>query len=372
MKPGVRVKWAATVTPRAVDYIWRGRLARGKLTAIGGDPGVGKGMLGIAIAAHLSRGKSWPDGEACPLGRVFLLTGEDDPEDTIRPRLEAQGADLTRVGLLGRIEAPDGRRVQFPDDIETVLARAAAEAVDIVIIDPISSYYASGVDSWRDPELRRVLDPLAEAAAKHKVAVVLVAHLNKSGGRKAIYRFQGSIASIAAARFGFLVAAPPDDPQLRILAIVKGNLARPVRSLAFRIVPVVVESINDEVGKVEWLGESPLTADELVGEGPKGNQVERAEQFLVELLADQALDSNLVKIQAKAAGIGRDPLWEAKANLGIKARKDGLDAWLWGPVKRPTRMLRSEPSGSIEPSGQGSDASGRFNSKEAPSPLSIK
>jgi hypothetical protein len=370
---GVKIKWAANVTPKSVDYLWRGRLARGKLTAIGGDPGIGKGMLGIDIAAHLSTGEPWPDGQPCPLGRVFLLTGEDDPEDTIRPRLDAHGADLTRVGLIGRVETPQGlRRVQFPDDIEPLLAQASAEAVDVIIIDPISSYYAAGIDTWRDPELRRVLDPLAEAAAKYKVAVVLVAHLNKSGGRKAIYRFQGSIASIAAARFGFLVAAPEDDPDLRIFAIVKGNLARPVRSLAFRIVPVIVESIADEIGKVEWIGESTLTADELVGEPPVGNALQRADDFLRELLAEGEMSSNEIKAKAKVAGVGRDPLWEAKGNLRIVARErvgdDGTKAWFW---RLPHHPDAAPPSGSKTPSGSGSDGVGRYNSKMPPFPLSI-
>src|SRR3954467_2613191 len=81
-------------------WLWEPYLARGKLALLDGDPGVGKSLLTIDLAARLSRGLQLPNG--APSGRphvTLLLSGEDGP-DTIRPRAEAAGADLDRLVAL--------------------------------------------------------------------------------------------------------------------------------------------------------------------------------------------------------------------------------------------------------------------------------
>lgn len=272
------IKWTSTIKSKRVDYIWKGRIARGKLTAIGGDPGAGKGSLGIEIARHISLGQEWPDGHPCPLGRVLLLTGEDDPEDTIVPRLEVHGADRERVGVITHITTPEGgrRRVNLATDVEFLMAEAAAAGADAIIIDPLSSYLGSQANSWNDADMRQILDPLAEEATRHRIAVILVAHLTKAGGNtRALYRFQGSIATCGAARFAFLVAPHPDDRLLRVFAAMKANLGMLAPSLTFRIVSATVESIGDEVGRVQWGSTVELSADDLLSTGGGGRRPSR-------------------------------------------------------------------------------------------------
>src|SRR5438034_968997 len=205
---GIAVTIAESVRPKRIDWLWPGRIARGKLTAVGGDPGVGKGTLGIDICARLSTGRGWPDGTPSPCGMTQLLTGEDDPADTIKPRLMVAGADCSQVLFTDHVElldrSNDRRRVDLSLDAELLVQSAADRGVLAIVIDPLSSYLGRETNSWRDSDMRRVLDPLAEAAARKNVAVVLVAHLTKGTGNKALYRFQGSIATTAAARFGFL------------------------------------------------------------------------------------------------------------------------------------------------------------------------
>lgn len=77
-----------------VEWLWEGRLARGKVTIISGDPGFGKSQLATDMAAVISRGARWPDRGRAAKGSVILLSAEDDLSDTVRPRLEAAGADV--------------------------------------------------------------------------------------------------------------------------------------------------------------------------------------------------------------------------------------------------------------------------------------
>jgi putative DNA primase/helicase len=85
-----------------------GRIAIGKLSIIAGDPGLGKSMIAIAMATHVTRGTPWPvDLSTCPIGDVLMLSAEDDPADTIRPRLDAAGPDAKRVHMLSMVHDVD-------------------------------------------------------------------------------------------------------------------------------------------------------------------------------------------------------------------------------------------------------------------------
>jgi putative DNA primase/helicase len=359
---GIAVTVAESVQPKRIDYLWPGRIARGKLTVIGGDPGVGKGTLGIDICARLSTGSNWPDGKPAPQGMTQLLTGEDDPADTIKPRLMVAGADCSQVLFTDYAEVldrgNDRRRIDLSLDAELLVQTAAGRGVVAIVIDPLSSYLGQETNSWRDSDMRRVLDPLAEAAGRSGVAIVLVAHLTKASGNKALYRFQGSIATTAAARFGFLVAKHTTDPELRVFAAVKSNFSRIPTSLSFRIVPVYLPAIDDEVGKIEWAGAVSLTADDLLGPQERSRAVDTAKDFLLNYLAAGEAKSNDIKAAAHDHGIGQRSLWDARTELEIINRKDGLGQWF-------CRLPDRHSSPQAEPLRPDRHSSTQFNSNGA-------
>src|ERR1700704_3468488 len=72
----------------------------GELSLLDGDPGTNKSSLSLALAARLSSGKAMPDGTMIERGGVLLLVAEDSLAKTVRPRLEAAGADLSRIAIL--------------------------------------------------------------------------------------------------------------------------------------------------------------------------------------------------------------------------------------------------------------------------------
>ncbi len=137
----------------------------------------------------------------------MILSAEDHPADTIRPRLDAAGADLERCHIIGAVREPDGRTRGF--SIANDLARLEAALVDIadpalVIIDPITAYLG-GTDNYKNADVRAVLAPLADLAARVGAAVVAVSHLRKSNEGAAILSVSGSLAFVAASRAAYLI-----------------------------------------------------------------------------------------------------------------------------------------------------------------------
>lgn len=353
----VEVRWATEIRSKPIDWLWRAYLGRGKMTVIGGDPGVGKGLLSADIVARHSRGGNWPDGSPCPRGRSLVLSGEDDEEDTINPRLEAAGADRSQIGLLGYVNTAAGRkRPNLAEHAELIVKQAQEEQADLLIVDPLSSYIGNpqSINAWRDQDVRSVLDPLAERVRAAGLAVVLVVHLNKSNGGKAMYRFQSSIATIAAARFGYLLAPHPEDSTIRVLAHVKSNLSKPPPSLSFRVEETYLDSIQDDQGRLRWLGSVAYSCDDLLGSPKESSAATRAEDFLLEYLAAGPAPSDEVKAAAAKQGIGKNVLWEVKDAIGVRARKVGLDRWDWELPASGRFKPKPEPS---QPTGTLRDAS---------------
>src|SRR5262249_47426208 len=99
---GVRID---TVQMTSIRWGRRGRFAFGKLGLITGLPDEGKGQLLWYIIAMVTTGGEWPCGEGvAPKGNVVVLEAEDDLHDTVKPRLLAAGADLSRVHFLNMVK----------------------------------------------------------------------------------------------------------------------------------------------------------------------------------------------------------------------------------------------------------------------------
>src|SRR2546430_2872214 len=138
----------ADVAREPIEWLWPGYMARGKLHVFDGDPGLGKSAALIDLAARVTTGKPWPDGQpGCAPAGVVLLSAEDGLGDTIRPRLEAAGADLDRVHVLtgikdlNRADATVYERIPvLPGDIGRIGRRIEAVGAALLIVDPLMAY----------------------------------------------------------------------------------------------------------------------------------------------------------------------------------------------------------------------------------------
>lgn len=324
----------ADVREERIAWRSRGRVARGKLTVIDGDPGLGKSTVMMDWAARVSRGDPLPDGEPQEERGVLLLCAEDDPADTIRPRLRLMGADLSQIYLLNEVPDERGMRMAaLPTDCDLIEAIIRARNVGLVVIDPLTAFLAEDLKANSDQDVRRALSPLALVAQRTGASVILLRHLNKTASVNALYRGGGSIGIIGIARFGLLVAEDRNQgDDVRILASTKSNVGPPPASLAYRLRPVP----GEDHAVIEWIGTSELRARDLLTEQAADDETrdewDDAVEWLRGFLSDGPRPAKEVYAEGRKVGIGYRAIRRAKAKLGVRAVKKGFQGdteWQW-------------------------------------------
>ncbi|MCL4309922.1 MAG: AAA family ATPase [Actinomycetota bacterium] len=323
------------VIPERVSWLWPGLIPQGKLTVLDGDPGQGKSTLAFNIAARVSRGHAMPDssGGGEPAG-VVILSAEDGLGDTIRPRLEAAGADLAKINSLPT--CPDdngGHPPVLPDDLEWI--EKAIERVDakLVIIDPLMAYLSSKTNAHRDQDVRRALARMADLAEETGAAILVIRHLNKMSGGSALYRGGGSIGIIGAARSGLLVGRDPgqeENGEGRVLASTKCNLAAKPESLSFHLEAAEVNGIP--TSRIVWDGASSHDANTLLAQVDDSERgaLEEAAEVLKSILEAGQVPADEVKKQYRQAGISDATARRAKDALKVKSIHPVIPGpWYW-------------------------------------------
>ena len=248
------IRTVADVEQEPITWLWPGKIPSRKYSLIAGDPGLGKSMVTVDLAARISTGRPFPDGSRPPLGDVLLIVAEDDIGDTVRPRLDAAMADMRRVHVLDYKHEGDRKRLVNLSDV--AVFRDALQQIRenggeprAIVIDPITAYLA-GRDSKTDADVRELLAPLAVLARKEDIAIIGVQHLNKGAG-PAAYRVGGSIAFTAAARAVWIVTRDREDETARLFLPLKMNLAGDVGGWSYSI-----ETDGEDTPFVQW--QSPV------------------------------------------------------------------------------------------------------------------
>ena len=345
-QPAPHLLRLSDVEPTTVRWLWPGRIPRGRMTLLVGRPGGGKSFAITDLAARVSMGRDWPDGTPCPAGDVLLCSAEDDPADTIAPRLIAHAADRSRIHLMTgvRYQRDDGSEVEKVftlADIDPL--RQALEHLGecrMIVVDPVGSYMGGEADTHRDNEVRGVLAPLCKLAEQYDAALLVIAHTRKSAAAHADDMALGSRAFTGLARSVLHLMADPDDDteRRRLLLSGKNNLAERPAGLAFDIGPG--EAV-DEDGQprpcIRWHdGTVDITADDAVnrdssGGDDKASARDRAADWLRQALAAGERESkHLIEEAKEVAGIAEKTLRRAKDDIGADAyRKKVPGPWLW-------------------------------------------
>lgn len=315
------------VQPERVSWLWPGRIPVGKLVTLDGDPGLGKSTLALEFAATISTGGAWPDGSRCEhRGAVLLMSAEDGLADTVRPRADAAGADVSKVHAIEGVPIvdEDGERTLRPPTLadlaalEDAITRTGAR---LLVIDVVMAYLPDGTDSHKDQDIRRVLSRLAALADRTGCTILLLRHLNKSSGRDPLYRGGGSIGIVGAARAGLLVAADPDDPERRVLASVKSNLGAAPDSLAYRL----VGSGDYGVARVQWEGATNHTASALLAPSDDADDRREVDGWLRDYLeAEGKANARDVIRDGKLAGFSEDQVKKARRRIGAATIRQGF------------------------------------------------
>ncbi|MFO1118126.1 MAG: AAA family ATPase [Beijerinckiaceae bacterium] len=332
---------AASIEMTAIRWLWPGYLARGKMHIIGGAPGCGKTTIVLSLATTVTRGRLFPDASFCRTrGNVIIWSGEDDPADTLAPRLAAAGADMSKVFFVGPVREGDRSR-SFDPAKDAAALRAAiktAGGAALLMVDPIVSAVAG--DSHKNAEVRRALQPLADLAAEVDAALIGITHFSKgTAGRDPTERLTGSLAFGALARVVMIAAKiepKEDEPEKRIFARSKSNIGPDGGGFEYDLEQIEVPGHADMFASVvRWGSTIEGTARDILAEAEAAADDESGvkgavESFLREFLADGPKSVREVKAAAEAHGYSWRTCERAKKAIGVRAVKESLTSgWAW-------------------------------------------
>jgi hypothetical protein len=364
-EPGNPMIALSRLKRRPVRWLWPNRLALGALAMFDGDPGLGKSLITLDLCARITTGRPMPGcTEAAEPANVVIIQGEDSTEETVLPRLRALGADLDRVFIFRPDEMEKRELFCLPNRCKLLKASLRIIKPRLVVIDPIMAFLGRKTNAYNEQSVRRALKPLADLARQYECTIILVRHLNKKPGSRALYRGGASIGFNAVCRSAWFFDCDPEDKSRIVMAQNKKNLGGRQESLAYRLVE---EAGGDPV--VEWLGPCAWDSDQLAGAGGRRAAQPRdhdtAEKFVVDFLENGARSTEEIWEAAREEGIARRTLQRARRYLNIKSRRvwNGhrqLTYWLLDGQKLPD---------SIPPEHRPDDIDDLFAEERAKYPL---
>ena len=321
-KKELKIISSTNVEVREINWLWYPFIPRGKVTILQGDPGEGKSTFMLTLAAYLTRGEALPFtdcGEPPDPITVLYQSTEDDYDDTIVPRFIKAGGIRDRLAFIDESEYP----LTFDDD--RILEGIKQTGAKLLVLDPLASYIGD-CSLNASNEVRQKFNALINAARETDCAIVVVNHMNKMPGLKAIYRTPGSIDVAGAVRSILLLARDPDEEDKRYLVQTKMNLASKGDALEFRI----------EDDGIKFTGITDKTADEILrkqdfvsGIGRPDVKLQEAKEVIEELLAaGAAVPAEDCEAVLKKNGIRRSTAQTAKRELGIESVRI-QDRWYW-------------------------------------------
>jgi len=317
---------------RKVPWLWPMRIVGNAVCILDGAKNVGKSSLLAAIAAAVSAGRKLPGRRKQPPAGVVWLSGEDDYATIVRPRLEAAGADLSRIHFppLDNLGLP--LHLQLPAHFGLLQSVIAKYAAALLVLDPLSCYIdPQTTDLNSEAGARSVLGGLARLASALTCAVVGSRHLRKDRSGPRLDQGLGSVAISAVARSVLALDQPDLRSERRVLRVLSCTVGARPPALEYWH-----DYASGQPVLTKW-ADLPSTADD-----PDGDQVDPGErdvrqdcrQLLRRLIGPEWVSAKAVLAEADGAGLGLRTLRAAKAEMGVRSRRIGTATpayWEWGP-----------------------------------------
>jgi hypothetical protein len=335
----------ADIEAQRTEWAWEERMPCKALSLVVGTEGLGKTAFEIRLAAQATLGKL----PGCFTGEpvnVALLTPEDDPRMTIKPRLEAAGADVTRVFDIKMRRDRFDTGVSLPDDTAAIRDQLVQNDIKIMIADPLAAMLDPKRNSWKDTDVRGALEPMVAVCAEHDITWIGTLHTNKTTSTDPRLRGMGSVGWRQVARASFIVGLDPDDVDgasgsARCIAHDKHNLGpwTPTKRFALETVNVSIEGVTSPFVAAVIGEECDVTAGQMLAaeQGFENLSDRKADQALAWLrheLEDGPRAVKALQEQAEAAGHKWRTVERAKAELGATSSQDP-QGWVWELVQSP-------------------------------------
>jgi hypothetical protein len=317
-RAGVVAVSAAGMRMKAAVWLADQRIPVGAITLLGGREGIGKSTIAYDYAARVTRGAlaGYYQGTARAVG---VVATEDDWQSVILPRLVAARADRSRIFRL-EARTDDGRyeTISVPAHLDELAKVCAERDIVLIIVDPIMSVIHGSLDTHKDREVRRALDPLNRFAGESGVSVLALIHVNKSNGTDPLNSIMASKAFTAVARSVLYCIADPEDDDQYLFGHPKSNLGPKQPTLVYRIVEAKVEQDDQDehvvigTSRVRWEGQDERSIrDAMEPDRPKRPAGEVAARILA-FLQEQVAPVSVGTIAAELSDVKRNTL---KQNL---------------------------------------------------------
>lgn len=338
----VVLRSAASIVPRRIDWLWDGWLAVGKLHLLAGAPGTAKTTIALTLGAAISRGGQFPDGSYAKRGKVLIWSSEDDPRDTLIPRLIAAGADLNNIHIVESVNHNKGKRV-FDPSRDFPLLKSAVEQVgnvSFMVIDSVADAVAG--DAGKNNQVRRALAPVKEFAEEMGIATLGITHFNKNVTGKAMSRIIDSVAFVGLPRVVMIAFKKRGNGSLMMRA--KSNIGPDTGGYEFyTYVEPLIEYDGITANRVGWKDYVEGSADDHLRDAESTNEepekeIDRAKEFLTAEMADGFRQRSAdLDERAKEHGISKYSLHRARKEIGMKSKKVG-DVWYVYPSTTTTTV----------------------------------
>lgn len=312
------------VEEEEIDWLWYPYLARGELTILEGDPGLGKSYLAQVAGVHFVDGKKLPSPRPMKTkGPVAYFDMENSPGSVTKKRLLQNGC----VNLRDFIQEDHVFSIEDEDAMKAVDDALHRVKPVMVVFDTINAYLGAKVDTYRSSEVTEAFKQFVEIARHHNCAVLILRHLTKGSGEgvKAIYRGQGSIAFAGLARVIITMGAHPDDPDLRVVAVTKLNIGQKPKALTFKINKLEAKLNDLDRSQLEWGDWIDLTSDELmvVSSAKNKERTIDVEIFLEEILEAGPMSFDKILRAATVKKIGKKLLYRVADMMGLVKEQGG-------------------------------------------------
>jgi hypothetical protein len=323
------------VESQPVEWLWPNFILFGKANMISGDPNVGKTWLALDIAARLSKGLAWPDDSPGPeIANSLYLSVEDNPADTLRPRIDSLGGDPSKIVIINP-DYSDFITFAEQDGIKKLEQEILKIGnVRLVVLDPVLDF-SGGINPNAAEQVRAFLTPLIHIAEKLNLALVLIAHLNKAQSQSAIYRTGGSTSAwLGKCRAAFMIFRDNEEKKKRYISAIKSNLAQddpPQLSFIPNSGRLIFEKVIEEVDVDEQLN------PQLRGQDGEKEESSFAVKWLRDALKDGPVDGKEIKQAARECGIAESTLKRVGHKMNLIMKMEGF-----GRFKTSTWALREE------------------------------
>lgn len=348
---------ASDVEMALVRWLWYEHIPVGDLTVFAGMPQKGKSTAAIDVVARLTTGKDFPGSrkqvEPC---EVAILASEDNPKTTTVPRLRAAGADLSKVHLIqGTSDGKQEWEIALDQDLDQLKEFLYTHSdVKLIVMDPVTSYIGD-VDPNKPKEVRPFLNKLKRFSEEMGVSLLLIMHLSKNPDVSALHRVGGAATWIEVPRSVWFFDKQKDEEgnETSSYVMVNGKLNivadERKRSLEYTFagVDLKIEGAQQNVGTVQWGGESSVTLEQQYSRtkdrpGPEPKKVESAADWLRGYLESGQKYSSDVFAAASAVGHAEKTLRKAQERLGVRPEREfpNKGRWIW---RLPHEFFETSP-----------------------------